>query len=280
MEAVIIDGKAIAAALCETLKQEVSALAARGVTPGLRVILVGEDPASMLYVANKEKKAASLGIDSRVIRLPQGTTQAALLALIAELNADDTVHGILVQLPLPKHICAETVTGAILPNKDVDGLHPENAGNLLLGKPCLAPCTPQGILHLLSATGIPVSGKHAVVVGRSMLVGKPVSLLLLQQNATVTLCHSKTQDLPAITRQADILIAAVGKAGLITADMVKPGAVVIDVGTNKTPSGSCGDVCFDEVKQAAGYITPVPGGVGPMTIAMLMQNTIAAAKRR
>ncbi len=278
MSATIINGKAIAAELCEALKAEVADLSRQGIVPGLRVILVGENPASVLYVSNKEKRAASLGINSQVLRLPETVTEAELLALIDTLNADPAVHGILVQLPLPAHICPEKVTGAIRPEKDVDGLHPINAGNLLIGRPCLAPCTPQGIMHLIKSTGISIAGKHAVVIGRSMLVGKPVSLLLLQQNATVTLCHSKTADLPAITRQADILIAAVGKANLVTADMIKPGAVVIDVGTNKTETGSCGDVCFEEAKEAAGYITPVPGGVGPMTIAMLMQNTVNAAK--
>lgn len=276
MSAVLMDGKALAERIKETLRERVDGMT---VKPGLTVILAGEDSASKVYVRNKERACETVGIRSRVIRLPDAVSQEELLAHIDAANRDEAVHGILVQLPLPRHIDGAVVLKAIDPKKDVDGFHVENAGALLSGAPGIAPCTPSGIMELLKDSGVPLEGAHAVVVGRSNIVGKPVALLLLQANCTVTLCHSKTRDLAAVTRQADILVAAVGRPRFITRDMVKNGAAVVDVGVNRCADGSlCGDVDFEQVREVAGRITPVPGGVGPMTIAMLMANTLRAAE--
>ncbi|MDI9506724.1 MAG: bifunctional methylenetetrahydrofolate dehydrogenase/methenyltetrahydrofolate cyclohydrolase FolD [Clostridiales bacterium] len=276
MSAVLMDGKALAERIKETLRERVDGMT---IKPGLTVILAGEDPASKVYVRNKERACETVGIRSRVIRLPDAVSQEELLAHIDAANRDEAVHGILVQLPLPRHIDGAVVLKAIDPKKDVDGFHVENAGALLSGAPGIAPCTPSGIMELLKDSGVPLEGAHAVVVGRSNIVGKPVALLLLQANCTVTLCHSKTRDLAAVTRQADILVAAVGRPRFITRDMVKNGAAVVDVGVNRCADGSlCGDVDFEQVREVAGRITPVPGGVGPMTIAMLMANTLRAAE--
>ena len=279
MSAKIIDGKILAAEVKACAAQAVRFLQERyGVTPCLAVLLVGDDPASQVYVRGKANDCEACGIESRVIRLPTGTTQAELLARLGALAADSAVHGILVQLPLPRHIDPAAVIEAIPPEKDVDGFTPVNAGRLLNGEPCFAPCTPAGCLRMIEAAGVDLDGKHAVVVGRSNIVGKPAALLLMQKNATVTVCHSHTRDLAAVCRTADVLIAAVGKAGFITADMVKPGAVVIDVGINRGADGKLhGDVDFAPVSEIASYITPVPGGVGLMTRAMLMLNTVQAA---
>lgn len=277
--AILLDGKKLSASLREELKARVEALKARGITPGLGVIRVGDDAASEVYVRNKARMCERLGMHSVVLHLPEDTTQEQLLARIDEMNRDPALHGILVQLPLPPHIQEDAVTARIDPKKDVDGFCSESLGALLKGEPGFVPCTPKGILRLMESAGISLRGKHAVVVGRSMIVGKPVSLLLLSQDATVTVCHSRTQNLRDITRQADVLVAAVGKPQLITGDFVKEGAVVIDVGINRTPDGLLGDVLFDEVQAKASAITPVPGGVGPMTIIMLMENTIEAAER-
>ena len=279
MSAKIIDGKILAAEVKACAAQAVRFLQERyGITPCLAVLLVGDDPASQVYVRGKANDCEACGIESRVIRLPAGTTQAELLARLGALAADSAVHGILVQLPLPRHIDPAAVIEAIPPEKDVDGFTPVNAGRLLNGEPCFAPCTPAGCLRMIEAAGVDLDGKHAVVVGRSNIVGKPAALLLMQKNATVTVCHSHTRDLAAVCRTADVLIAAVGKAGFITADMVKPGAVVIDVGINRGADGKLhGDVDFAPVSEIASYITPVPGGVGPMTRAMLMLNTVQAA---
>lgn len=279
MSAKIIDGKILAAEVKACAAQAVRFLQERyGVTPCLAVLLVGDDPASQVYVRGKANDCEACGIESRVIRLPAGTTQAELLARLGALAADSAVHGILVQLPLPRHIDPAAVIEAIPPEKDVDGFTPVNAGRLLNGEPCFAPCTPAGCLRMIEAAGVDLDGKHAVVVGRSNIVGKPAALLLMQKNATVTVCHSHTRDLAAVCRTADVLIAAVGKAGFITADMVKPGAVVIDVGINRGADGKLyGDVDFAPVSEIASYITPVPGGVGLMTRAMLMLNTVQAA---
>ena len=279
MSAKIIDGKILAAEVKACAAQAVRFLQERyGVTPCLAVLLVGDDPASQVYVRGKANDCEACGIESRVIRLPAGTTQAELLARLGTLAADSAVHGILVQLPLPRHIDPAAVIEAIPPEKDVDGFTPVNAGRLLNGEPCFAPCTPAGCLRMIEAAGVDLDGKHAVVVGRSNIVGKPAALLLMQKNATVTVCHSHTRDLAAVCRTADVLIAAVGKAGFITADMVKPGAVVIDVGINRGADGKLhGDVDFAPVSEIASYITPVPGGVGLMTRAMLMLNTVQAA---
>ena len=279
MSAKIIDGKILAAEVKACAAQAVRFLQERyGITPCLAVLLVGDDPASQVYVRGKANDCEACGIESRVIRLPAGTTQAELLARLGALAADSAVHGILVQLPLPRHIDPAAVIEAIPPEKDVDGFTPVNAGRLLNGEPCFAPCTPAGCLRMIEAAGVELDGKHAVVVGRSNIVGKPAALLLMQKNATVTVCHSHTRDLAAVCRTADVLIAAVGKAGFITADMVKPGAVVIDVGINRGADGKLhGDVDFAPVSEIASYITPVPGGVGLMTRAMLMLNTVQAA---
>lgn len=281
MSAQILDGKALAAEIRSELKTQVAALAEKGVSTALAVILVGDDSASQVYVRNKIKACADTGIRSLEFRMPAETTQQQLLAKIAELNADESVDGILVQLPLPKQINADAVISAIDPAKDVDGFHVANAGALVTGKQGFVPCTPFGVMHLIEKSGVNPRGKSAVIVGRSNIVGKPMALLLLAADATVTVAHSCTPDLSAVTRNADILVAAVGRAKLIKADMVKPGAVVIDVGMNRDENGKlCGDVDFAEVKEIAGSITPVPGGVGPMTIAMLMQNTVLAAQMR
>lgn len=281
MSAQILDGKALAAEIRSEVKTQVAALAEKGVFPALAVILVGDDSASQVYVRNKIKACADTGIRSLEFRMPAETTQQQLLAKIAELNADENVDGILVQLPLPKQINADAVISAIDPAKDVDGFHVVNAGALVTRKKGFVPCTPFGVMRLIEKSGVNPRGKSAVIVGRSNIVGKPMSLLLLAADATVTVAHSRTPDLGAVTRKADILVAAVGRAKLIKADMVKPGAVVIDVGMNRDETGKlCGDVDFAEVKEIAGSITPVPGGVGPMTIAMLMQNTVLAAQMR
>ena len=281
MSAQILDGKALAAEIRSEVKTQVAALAEKGVSTALAVILVGDDSASQVYVRNKIKACADTGIRSLEFRMPAETTQQQLLAKIAELNADESVDGILVQLPLPKQINADAVIAAIDPAKDVDGFHVANAGALVTGKQGFVPCTPFGVMRLIEKSGVNPRGKSAVIVGRSNIVGKPMALLLLAADATVTVAHSRTPDLSAVTRNADILVAAVGRAKLIKADMVKPGAVVIDVGMNRDENGKlCGDVDFAEVKEIAGNITPVPGGVGPMTIAMLMQNTVLAAQMR
>ena len=275
----LLDGKIMAAELEEELKLRVDTLKAKGCTPGLTVILVGEDPASQTYVSNKEKACARLGIHSTTLRMPENTTQEELEKEIVKANADERVHGILVQLPLPRHLDSDRALSLILPQKDVDGFHDINAGRLSRGVDCVVACTPKGALHMLKKAGIEISGKEAVVVGRSNIVGKPMALLRLQENATVTVCHSRTADLAAHTRRADILVAAIGKPRFITADMVKEGAVVVDVGINRVDGRLCGDVDFENVAQKASWITPVPGGVGKMTIAMLMDNTVAAAEK-
>ncbi len=280
MTARIIDGKTIAQEVRAEWKQRADALKARGVTPGLAVIIVGEDPASKVYVANKVKACAELGLHSEHIALPADTSEAALLSKIAALNANPKIHGILVQLPVPKHIDSAKVLEAISPDKDVDGFHPVNVGALVTGNLRFAPCTPYGAMKLLEKSGVSVEGKHAVVVGRSNIVGKPMALLLLQANATVTICTSKTADLAKHTRDADILVVATGRPKMVTGSMIKPGAAVIDVGINRLPDGKlCGDVDFESAKEVAGWITPVPGGVGPMTITMLVANTVQAAER-
>ena len=275
----LIDGKAIAAQYREKIKNEVEALSARGVQTGLAVVIVGDDSASKTYVANKKKACAAAGIRSFEYALPAETEQAELLELIATLNADSNVNGILVQLPLPKHIDEQKVIMAIDYRKDVDGFHPINVGRMDIGLPCFISATPLGIMTLLDRYNIKTSGKKCVILGRSNIVGKPMALLLLQENATVTICHSRTVDLASHTRRADILVAAIGKPRFITADMVKDGAVVVDVGINRVDGKLCGDVDFGPVSQKASYITPVPGGVGKMTIAMLMDNTVAAAEK-
>ncbi len=280
MTARIIDGKAIAQEVRAEWKLRADALKARGVTPGLAVIIVGEDPASKVYVANKVKACAELGLHSEHIALPADTPEATVLGKIAELNNNPRIHGILVQLPVPKHIDSNQVLQAISPDKDVDGFHPVNVGALTTGNMRFAPCTPYGAMKLLEKSGVAIAGKHAVVVGRSNIVGKPMALMLLQHDATVTICTSKTVDLAKFTRDADILVVATGRPKMITGDMVKPGAAVIDVGINRLPDGKlCGDVDFDSAKEVAGWITPVPGGVGPMTITMLVANTVQSAER-
>ena len=275
----IINGKEVAAKLKEKIRIQVAELKEKGVVPGLAVIVVGDDPASAVYVRNKEKACEALGIYSEKIALPAETSQETLLKLIDELNRRDEIDGILCQLPLPKHIHEKTVLCAIDPGKDVDAFHPVNVGHIMIGDYDFLPCTPAGVMELLYSTGMDICGKHCVVIGRSNIVGKPMAMLMLHANATVTVCHSKTENLKEITKTADILIAAVGKPRFVTADMVKPGAVVIDVGMNRADGKLCGDVDFDAVSAVAGAITPVPGGVGPMTIADLMNNTLTAAKR-
>jgi len=287
MTAQIIDGKAIAQQVRAEWKMRADALKARGITPGLAVIIVGEDPASKVYVANKVKACAEIGLHSEHIVMSADTSEDALLEKIAELNADIKIHGILVQLPVPKHIDSNKVIEAISPDKDVDGFHPSNVGALVAGNTRFPPCTPYGAMKLLEKSGVSIEGKHAVIVGRSNIVGKPMASLLLAANATVTVCHSRTRNLPQVARRADILIAAVGRANMVKGDWIKPGAVVIDVGINRidstidgeSKSKLSGDVQFDEAARVAAAITPVPGGVGPMTIAMLMANTLRAAKR-
>ena len=280
MAATIIDGKAVSKKIRLQLTEEVAEFKAKtGITPGLAVVLVGEDPASQTYVRNKEKSTVKAGMYSEVHRLSADTSEEQLLNLVEKLNQDIKIHGILVQLPLPKHIDETKVLNAINPRKDVDGFHPVNAGHLFIGQDSFIPCTPHGIMELLADEGVDLKGKQAVVVGRSNIVGKPVAMLLLQQHATVTICHSRTADLGAITRQADVLVVAVGRPNFITGDMIKPGAVVIDVGINRLDQGLVGDVDFESAKAVAGSITPVPGGVGPMTITMLLKNTLAAAQK-
>ncbi len=276
----LIDGKLVSCAVKERIKAEVSELKNKGITVGLAVILVGEDPASKIYVANKKKACEALGIISQEYLLPENTTTEELLELIDTLNHEKTINGILCQLPLPKGIDEQTVINAILPEKDVDAFHPSNVGKIMIGDYDFVPCTPAGIMEMLDYYNIDICGKNCVVIGRSNIVGKPMSMLLLHKNGTVTTCHSRTNNLSEVTNKADILVSAVGKANFVTADMVKDGAVVIDVGMNRDNGKLCGDVCFDEVKDKASYITPVPGGVGPMTIAMLMQNTLTASKKQ
>lgn len=280
MKAKIIDGKALAAAVKQEAAQQVAQLKEKGITPCLAVVLVGEDPASQVYVRGKINDCAQCGIESRSIRLPEDVTQAELLAQVKQLAEDASVHGILVQLPLPAQIDEKTVIDAIPPEKDVDGFSPVNAGRMQIGEPCYLPCTPAGCIRMIESTGMEIAGKHAVVIGRSNIVGKPAAMLLLAKNATVTICHSRTQNLKELCASADILVAAVGRAGFVTGEMVKPGAVVIDVGINRGADGKLhGDVDFDAAAEKAAWITPVPGGVGPMTRAMLMLNTVEAARR-
>lgn len=279
MPAALLDGKKVSAQVEEQLACRIARLKKQNVTPGLTVILAGEDPASQTYVRNKEKACERLGLYSHTVRLPEDVSQETLEAAIAQANADPAIHGILVQLPLPAHLDSEHALAMIRPEKDVDGFHDINMGRLVRGTDGVIACTPKGVMRLLESAGIALAGKEAVVVGRSNIVGKPMALLLLQQNATVTICHSRTADLSAHTRQADILVAAVGRPGFITAEMVKEGAVVVDVGINRVDGKLCGDVDFDAVAQKASYITPVPGGVGKMTIAMLMENTVEAAEK-
>ena len=288
MSAIIIDGKQVAADIRAEVAQKVAALKKNGKNACLAVILVGENPASVSYVTGKQKALAEVGMQDRSVHLPENTTEQDLLKLIDQLNNDDTVHGILVQLPLPKHINEDKVIMAISPEKDVDGFHPVNVGNMMIGRPGFLPCTPHGIIVLLQRMGIETSGKHAVVIGRSNIVGKPVSVLLAQKNVncTVTLCHTGTKNLPEITKQADIVVVASGHPHTLTGDMIKEGAVVIDVGVNRIPDSSkksgfrlVGDCDFDDLKEKASFITPVPGGVGPMTIAMLMVNTLESAEK-
>lgn len=279
MAAQRIEGKPLSDQIKAEVTVGVQQLRAKGIVPCLAVILVGNDPASQVYVRGKEKDCAACGIESRMVCLPETATQEELLRELAVLAQDPTVHGILVQLPLPPQIDEQAVIGAIPPEKDVDGFTPINVGRMLIGQPCFMPCTPAGCLRMIQSTGLPIEGKQAVVVGRSNLVGKPAAILLLAHHATVTVCHSRTQGLKELCRQADILVAAVGKAGFITGDMVKPGAVVIDVGINRNEEGQlCGDVDYEAAAQKAAYITPVPGGVGLMTRAMLMVNTLRAAR--
>ena len=285
MTAQILDGNALAKKLRENFRQEADQLAAQGIRPGLAVILVGEDPASQVYVRNKVNACAQAGFHSEKHSYPADVDAALVFAKIAELNADPAIHGILVQLPLPKHFDADAVLEAIAPEKDVDGFRAENVGALMQGKPCFIPCTPYGAMKFFEDAGITLRGKEAVIVGRSNIVGKPMAMLLMHAGATVTICHSQTQDLKAHCRRADILVAAIGKPKMITGDMVKPGAVLIDVGINRLQDGPdagklCGDLDFDSVKEVASYITPVPGGVGPMTITMLLANTLESAQRQ
>ena len=276
----LIDGKQISAAVKERVKNEVADLQSKGIPVALAVIIVGSDPASQIYVANKKKACEQLGIVSKEYALPETTTEEELLALIDTLNRQKEINGILCQLPLPKHLDEKRVINAISPEKDVDAFHPQNVGRIMIGDFDFVPCTPAGIMEMLRFEKIEVTGKRCVVIGRSNIVGKPMAMLLLHQNGTVTVCHSKTENLKEITKTADILVAAVGKAKFVTADMVKDGAVVIDVGMNRVEGKLYGDVDFDAVSEKASAITPVPGGVGPMTIAMLMQNTVTAAKRQ
>lgn len=280
MSAVLISGKEIANKKKHEIATEVESLKKAGVTPGLAVILVGNNPASRSYVTSKEKTCKELGMHSLLIELPETISEQELLDKIDELNHDEKIHGILVQLPVPDHINETSIIEAISPEKDVDGFHPINVGRMMTGQDAFLPCTPYGVMVMLKEMGIEIAGKHVVVIGRSNIVGKPQGQLFLNENATVTYCHSKTVDIKSITTQADILVAAVGRAYFVTEDFVKPGAVVIDVGINRNSEGKlCGDVDFEHVKEKAGYITPVPGGVGPMTITMLMYNTLKSAKK-
>lgn len=280
MSAQIIYGKQISDSIREELKKEAEQLKEKGVTPGLVVMIVGADPASQVYVKHKAKACEQLGYYSEVIELPADTTQEHLLGLIEQYNGNSAIHGILVQLPLPKHIEEKAIIDAIAVEKDVDGFHPQSVGNLMIGDDALLPCTPAGVIELLKRTGNHPAGKHAVVIGRSNIVGKPVAMLLLRENATVTICHSRTANIAEIASQADILVVGVGVPRMVKKEWVKPGAVVIDVGVNRLEDGKlCGDVDYDDVVDVAGWITPVPGGVGPMTITMLMANTLKSATR-
>ena len=280
MAAKLLDGKSLAAAMRADLQRKVAALVQRGVRPGLAVMLAGDDAASRVYVRNKTLAAEQVGVASSLIELPGSVTQAQLMERISALNADPAIHSILVQLPLPKHIDSARVLEAIDPAKDVDGFHEANLGALLAGRPGAVPCTPAGVMRLIEHAGVPLAGRRAVVIGRSNIVGKPLALLLLQKDASVTICHSKSGNLAEFTRNAEILVAAVGRAKLVTGAMVKPGACVVDVGVNRLPDGKlAGDVDFETVKNVAGWITPVPGGVGPMTVAMLLENCVNAASR-
>ncbi len=280
--AVIIDGKAVSQQTREKIAVETKELKEKtGITPGLAVVIVGDDPASRVYVNNKKKACAEVGFYSEEHALPAETTQEELVKLVKELNSREEIDGILVQLPLPKHIDEKAVIEAISPKKDVDAFHEQNVGKIMIGNYSFLPCTPAGIVELIDSIGVDVTGKECVVIGRSNIVGKPMAMLMLHKNATVTICHSRTKNLPEVCRRADILIAAVGIAKFVKADMVKPGAIVIDVGMDRDENGKlCGDVDFENVKEVAGYLTPVPGGVGPMTISMLMKNTLTAAKER
>lgn len=278
--ATIMDGKALSLKLKEQMKQRIEQLKQQGINPKLVVVLVGDNSASQVYVRNKHKSCGEVGIESEVITMPEQTTQQELLEVVERLNQDETVDGILVQLPLPKQIDEKTVLRSILPEKDVDGFHPVNVGLLSIGDECFAPATPSGIIAMFQEYGINIAGKNCVVIGRSNIVGKPMAALLLKNNATVTICHSKTEDLASYTRRADVVIVATGRRHTLTADMVKEGAVVVDVGMNRNEQGElCGDVDYEEVKEKASFITPVPGGVGPMTITELLENTIQAAQR-
>lgn len=278
--ATIMDGKALSLKLKEQMKQRIAQLKQQGINPKLVVVLVGDNSASQVYVRNKHKSCGEVGIESEVITMPEQTTQQELLEVVERLNQDETVDGILVQLPLPKQIDEKTVLRSILPEKDVDGFHPVNVGLLSIGDECFAPATPSGIIAMFQEYGINIAGKNCVVIGRSNIVGKPMAALLLKNNATVTICHSKTEDLASYTRRADVIIVATGRRHTLTADMVKEGAVVVDVGMNRNEQGKlCGDVDYEEVKEKASFITPVPGGVGPMTITELLENTIQAAQR-
>ncbi|MBR1384374.1 MAG: bifunctional methylenetetrahydrofolate dehydrogenase/methenyltetrahydrofolate cyclohydrolase FolD [Ruminococcus sp.] len=275
----IIDGKAVSSQVKERIRQETAALKEKGIEVGLAVVIVGEDPASKVYVRNKKKACEEVGFNSYEYALPEETTEQELLDLVNKLNADEKVNGILVQLPLPKHLDDKVIINNILPEKDVDAFHPVNVGKIMIGDYSFLPCTPAGVMELIASTGTDVAGKECVVIGRSNIVGKPQAMLLLHKNGTVTICHSKTKNLKEVASRADILVAAVGRAKMITKDYIKEGAVVIDVGMNRDENGKlCGDVDFEDCKDKAGFITPVPGGVGPMTIAMLMQNTLTAAK--
>ncbi|MBC2182071.1 bifunctional methylenetetrahydrofolate dehydrogenase/methenyltetrahydrofolate cyclohydrolase FolD [Listeria sp. FSL L7-0233] len=276
----IIDGKKLAKEIQEKVTNEVAELAKTGKKPGLAVVLVGDNQASRTYVRNKQKRTEEAGMKSVLIELPENVTEEKLLSVVEELNEDKTIHGILVQLPLPKHISEEKVIDTISYDKDVDGFHPVNVGNLFIGKESFVPCTPAGIIELIKSTGTQIEGKRAVVIGRSNIVGKPVAQLLLNENATVTIAHSRTKDLPQVAKEADILVVATGLAKFVKKDYIKPGAIVIDVGMDRDENNKlCGDVDFDDVVEEAGFITPVPGGVGPMTITMLLANTLKAAKR-
>ena len=280
MTATIIDGRAVSEIMRKKMRSRVESLGLRGLRPGLAVVLVGDDAASLVYVRNKAKACEDVGMHSEVFRYPADTSETDVLHKISELNEDQRIHGILVQLPLPAHIDNRKVLETISPHKDVDGFHKENVGALVTGESEFPPCTPHGVMALLDHYQVPIEGANAVVIGRSNIVGKPMALMLLARSATVTICTSKTRDLSQFTQIADIVVAAVGKAGLVTADMIKDGAAVIDVGMNRLPSGKlAGDVAFDEVREKAGYLTPVPGGVGPMTITMLLTNTLTAAER-
>jgi len=277
----IIDGKTLALQVRASIGNDIIKFHEEtGIRPGLAAVLVGDDPASAIYVRNKKIACEKAGLYPEEYKLPSATTQGDLLALIQKINADPKIHGILVQLPLPKQINSKIILEAVSPQKDADGFHPYNVGRLVEGDPVFTPCTPKGVIHMIESTGLSIAGKRAVVIGRSNIVGKPVALLLMHRHATITVCHSRTQDLPAVCREADIVVAAIGRAQFVTSDMIKEGAIVIDVGINRREDGSLvGDVDFEPVKEKAGWISPVPGGVGPMTIAMLLQNTLESAKR-